>query len=353
MAALTLIVADLALHAAVLSKVDQRKSLELINYLIAIMPDSIDLPSARDHLTPLALAFLRGRTDAAKALIDARADQTTRDSNGKNLVHMALIHTSKSNPVNATKLKDLLSLIDKRLIRSLLTERSKDEPGGLTPLGFWLANPRSIRFIHSHRPPSDLPAEIFPILLDFGGEEALTMMDGSGQFPLHQAVKASHTAMVKLIVEHDPALLFRENAMGQTPLELAHSMYVRFCTRGNPNIRHSGFKALARRDPEDFVEKKKNGDGMEDEGGWPNENWTGAMTHTWTVCKRVAEKEARGRKLVSVNEAREVAKRLAERKKRDSEEKAERKEGEREEKGKKQVKEDEVDKWLDYGDLQL
>ncbi|KAL8955679.1 MAG: hypothetical protein Q9193_006556, partial [Seirophora villosa] len=126
---------NLALHAAVLSKFDHRKSLEVINYLIAVMPDAINVPSARDQLTPLALAFLRGRIDAAKALIEAGADQTTRDSSGKNLVHLALIHAARHTPTKTNKFKDLLALIDRRLIRSLFTERCKDGPGGLTPLG--------------------------------------------------------------------------------------------------------------------------------------------------------------------------------------------------------------------------
>lgn len=125
---------NLALHGAVLSSADNEKSLEVVQYLIAIMPDSIDLGSAKQSLTPLALAFVTGNIHAARALIEAEADQTTRDSTGKNLVHMALIHASQAFKTDTDEFKELLNLMDKRVVGSLFTERCKDGPGGLTPL---------------------------------------------------------------------------------------------------------------------------------------------------------------------------------------------------------------------------
>ncbi|KAL9021492.1 MAG: hypothetical protein Q9185_001285 [Variospora sp. 1 TL-2023] len=337
------VVDNLALHVAIEFIVDHTKSFEVIKYLIAAMPDAIDMPSGRDQLTPLALAFLWGRIDAAEALIEAGADQTTRDSSGKNLVHLALIHAARRTPTDLKKFKDLLALIDKRLIRSLFTERCKDGPGGLTPLGLWLAKPRSGRWSYPFSPRSQLSPDVFPILLDFGCDEALTMMDGSGQFPLHLAVKTSHTAMVKLILEHDSALLFRENAVGQTPLELAHSLYVRRCAKGNPRIFTNRYKALENREPEYFTKAA----GEEDDDG---DDWSDVVTRTWDVCKEMAEKAPRGRKLVSVNEAREVAKRLADKQQRESAEKKGMGDGEI---LKREVKEDEVDRWLERGALEI
>ncbi|KAL8970120.1 MAG: hypothetical protein Q9197_003977 [Variospora fuerteventurae] len=334
---------NLALHAAILSTVDHTKSFEVIKYLIAVMPDAIDMPSGRDQLTPLALAFVRGRIDAAEALIEAGADQTTRDSSGKNLLHLALIHAARRTPTDLKKFKDLLALIDQRLIRSLFTERCKDGPGSLTPLGLWLAKPRSGGWSYQSSPRSQLSPDVFPILLDFGCDQALTMMDGSGQFPLHLAVKTSHTAVVKLILEHDSALLFRENAMGQTPLELAHSLYVRCCAKGNPDIFTNRYKALENREPEYFTKAAEEAD---DDG----DDWSDVVTRTWDVCKEVAEKAARGRKLVSVNEAREVAKRLADKQQRESADKKGMDDGET---LKREVKEDEVDKWLESGALEI
>lgn len=321
-----------------LSEADHEKSLEVIKYLIAVMPDSIDSPSLGDQLTPLALAFVKGRVDAARVLIEAGADQTTRDASGKNLLHLALIHASKSQNVDTIEFKELFSLIDRRVIGSLFTERCKDGPGGLTPLALWFTKGSHAQYSHRCDLCSNDAPEIFAFLLASGGREALRMMDGSGQFPLHSAVKASHAAMVRVMLEHDPALLFRENAMGQTPLELAHSIYVHFCTQGNPSIRSHGYKPLDQREPEKFDEQKGGNDSaMEDE----------SITRTWNVCKSFAEQESSGRKLVSVNEAREVAKRLAEKKKRRSEEEAEREKGKGAEgNGEETLKGDEVSGWL-------
>ncbi|KAL8726219.1 MAG: hypothetical protein Q9166_006844 [cf. Caloplaca sp. 2 TL-2023] len=340
---------NLALHGAVLSNVKHEKSLEVVQYLIAIMPDSIDLGSAQKSLTPLALAFVIGRLDAAEALIKAGADQTTRDSTGKNLVHMSLLYASQASKTDTKKFKDLLELIDKRVIRSLLTERCNDGPGGLTPLALWLAKPSWHPYSwygHSRRQ-SNLAPETFHILQEFGGAEALTTMDGSGQFPLHVAVKSSYAEMVKLILEYDPALLARENAMGQTPLELAHSMYVRECAKGNPEIRHLGYRPLEKREPKDFA-LKENKIEYEDDND-DDEDWNNAITKTWEICKACAEREPRKRKLVSVIEAREVAKRLADKNKKKKEEIEEEEDGG----NRREMKRDEVDGWLSNGALEM
>ncbi|KAL8671283.1 MAG: hypothetical protein Q9168_004223 [Polycauliona sp. 1 TL-2023] len=335
---------NLAIHAAVLSEAESEKSLEVVNYLIAVMPDSIDLGSVQKLLTPLALAFVTGKVDAARALIKAGADQTTRDSTGKNLVHMALIHASQADKTDTQKLKELLNMIDKRVVGSLFTERCKDGPGGLTPLALWLAKPSLISHVWygQTQSQSKLAPETFHILQEYGGGEPLRMMDGSGQFPLHVAVKSSYVAMVKLILDHDPALLATENAMGQTPLELAHSLYVRECAKGNPEIRHPSYTPIDERKTEDFAAK----DGKK-EGEEADEDENNDVTKTWELCKAYAEKEPRKRKLVSVNEAREVAKRLADTNKQNNErmeEAEERRKGEQEDK-KGKPKTDEIVEW--------
>ncbi|KAL8811822.1 MAG: hypothetical protein Q9200_001494 [Gallowayella weberi] len=348
---------NLALHGAVLSSARSEQSLEVVKYLIAIMPASIELPSVRKSLTPLALAFIMGRLDAARALIEAGADQTTRDSTGKNLVHMALLHASQTTPTDTKKFRAFLELIDKRVIPSLLTERCTDGPGSLTPIALWLAKPSwhpYSWFGHTRRH-SNLAPETFRILQEFGGAKALTMMDGSGQFPLHVAVKSSHAEMVKLMLEHDPALLARENAMGQTPLELAHSMYVRECAKGNPDIHLLRYKPLDQRDAEEFApQDKKSGKDVDavDDADEDCEDWNNDITRTWAICRACSEKNPRKRKLVSVIEAREVAKRLADKNKKKREEMEEMDGGLKAEEGgdgggKKEVQRDEVDGWLD------
>lgn len=291
-----------------------------------MFPASIDSQSATASLTPLALAFLTGRTSAAELLISAGADQTTRDSTAKNLIHQSLIAMSNQSSIDVSKLRDLLALIDKRLITSLFTERCRDNPGGLTPLAYWLA-------LMNHRYSSSrtkLVPEVFTVMLEFGGEEAVKMMDGSGQFPLHQAVKLSYTGLVKLMLEHDPALLVRENAMGQTPFELAESLYIRDCTKGNADIR-----PYKRRSLEDRVFHEEKDDEEEND-----------VRKTWQLCRDCAKANPRPRKLISVSEAREVARRLAERNKANTERLERLERVNRGEESASDEKNDEVDGWL-------
>lgn len=216
----------------------------------------------------------------------------------------------------------------------------------MTPLAFWLAAASSARYgYYGSLNRAKLVPEILSIMLEHGGAEALTMMDGSGQFPLHQAIKCSYTGLVKLMLAHDPALLTRENAMGQTPYELAEGLFVRDCAKGNPNIRADHYRKLEDRKPEEFV----NQDAKKSEEEEEEKNEVRA---TWKVCREYAMRDPRPRKLVSVNEAREVAKRLAERNKTKSALVAH-EEDEEEADGKKPTKTDEVDTWLGYGALEM
>lgn len=324
---------NLSLHAVVLSRAPNSESLSVLNYLLSIFPASINCPSASSSLTPLALSFLTGRTSAAETLISAGADQTTRDSTSKNLIHLSLVSISKTSPTNVSDFRALLALIDKRLFPSLFTERCRDGPGGLTPLAYWLASIATSPWASAD---AKLVPEVLSIMLEFGGDEALEMMDGSGQFPLHQAVKHSYSELVRLMLAHHPQLLARENAMGQTPLELAESLYIRDCTRRNPDIRRSDYRTLVNRQCEDFVG---------DESGLEEKN---DVRRTWKICRDCAKENPRARKLISVSEAREVARRLAERNKAESEE--DKVQGEE---GKKEVKRDEVDGWLDGSALTM
>lgn len=113
--------------------------------------------------------------------------------------------------------------------------------------------------------------------------------------------------------------------MGQTPLELAEALYIQYVTTTVPGERpyHGRATPMARRGLEwlgTLMEKERGGD-----GDWEMER----RESTWKVCRDGAvggglgEKgsgsglggEGLRRKLVSVSEAGEVARRLAEREK--------------------------------------
>lgn len=149
------------------------ESSKLIAYLLKVMPESLEAKS-RDGYTPLALAISLRRLEAARILIAAGADQTVRDYEGSNILHLLLRGAYRTQAWESAEkvyvLQNFLDLIDKRLVSSLLTERSSHEPGSLTPLMFWMQ--KAIE-----------TPEVLKVLLDFAaphGNQHLELLDGSG-----------------------------------------------------------------------------------------------------------------------------------------------------------------------------
>jgi hypothetical protein len=113
-----------------------------------------------------------------------------------------------------------------------------------------------------------------------------------------------------------PDLLHRENATGRTPLEVASDMYLSDRVNNSPSIANpnsnrymwmygdggSGSCDITKAAPATFLPKKKHDDE------------TRSTKRTYEICVEAAKKSHATRKLVSLFEANEVAKRLAGRK---------------------------------------
>ena len=277
----------------------------LLRYLLEAMPDAIEAKSA-GGFTPLQVAFELYREDWAKLLIDAGANQTCRDASGRNILHSLLDrHISKDEEID--ELKRMLDIIDKRVLQTLFVERST---GSLTPLQYWLNGARST---------GDFADRVLTLILEYGGGKELSFISGEGDTPLHHAVKTNTLGITRVIVEHDPTLLSRENATGRTPYEMAEDKAIaRICNSPPPmpsdysQFRHRratrfGLKSgwlhdLIDQSPKTFVEELQ-------------EVSPGAESIVWNLLQETkARLEAEGnstRRLVTLNEANEVAKRLA------------------------------------------
>ena len=281
-----------------LSRAKEQDSLKVITYLIDAIPDSLETKSKSGH-TPLSLAFNQGRIDAARLLIAAGADQTVRDSLGRNIVHLALCDAGGRRQSDASRVRSLLDLVDRRLLSSMFEERSANvESRGLTPLALWLGRQQIWPY-----GTEDRSADIYRLVSYYGTGEDLRIMDGSGQYPLHQVIKSKFYDIAELMIQRDPSLLWKENAMGQTPLELIESLYIRHCISENPNINPSKPREIENREPERFTE-----DSAAKADADP-------VLKTWQVCKSYAAIHSGKRKLISVSEARAVGMRLAEQQK--------------------------------------
>ncbi|KAF2476310.1 ankyrin [Lindgomyces ingoldianus] len=281
---------DIALHCAVMAP-PRDESKKLIEYLMDKMPESIHIKSSQGH-TPLALAFSLRRFEAAKLLIAAGADQTVRDSDGANILHLLLCSAYSSKTVDSKQLKTImqfLGLIDKRLISSLLSERSSYSPGSLTPLMRWMRN--------SHESSSVLKA-----LLDFAeptGNEHLEHLDGSGETPLHYVVKSQKQEWLKIILKYRPDLLYRENSVGKTPYEVAEDAYITRCVSEALGVsRHISNISITDRGTESFAPDYRAPESVDTES-------------IWRFCKNVMKEHPGKRRLVSLLDANEVTKRLA------------------------------------------
>lgn len=275
----------------------------------------METKSAAGH-TPLALAFSLGKIDFANILIKAGANQATRDRQGNNLMHLMLCDINSNAREELGNIPKLLSLLDPRLVPSLLTERSSDDPGSLTPLARWMHKSYhawsrgSSGWEFDRGRETDGKLAIIRCFLEFAqstGQKHLDMFDGTGNTPVHEAVKHQYPKMFEAMIGYRPDLLHRENATGSTPLELATDNWVSEATSNPPQIlsdrgqyeaEHTRSACLLDRKPESYLP------------GYPDRPESERQAIYRFACER-AITQSRKRKLVSLNEANEVAKRLA------------------------------------------
>ncbi|XP_014560340.1 hypothetical protein COCVIDRAFT_89408 [Bipolaris victoriae FI3] len=301
----------LLLHCAVLSQKSEDSSC-LLRQLCKSHPEALEKRSV-DGMTPLHLAFALHRIEMAKILIEAGADQTTRNNEGHNIVHSILEFYQACN-VKTSVLCKILGLIDTRLIPSLFLERTQSAPGAATPLGRWVhINVQSREYNFD----KERHEETLKMLLEFSKGEDLGIINGDGDTPVHAVVRYRADTLLPIMLDQRPETLFFENASGRTPFEIAEDSYLSGEVFNNPPplslpqrptdlrvfgssyYRRTNAKGILRRDPESFVES-------------PEENRS-SIAKLLQVCKDSAAKQSQGRKrkLVSLVEANEVAKRLA------------------------------------------
>jgi hypothetical protein len=125
-----------------------------------------------------------------------------------------------------------------------------------------------------------------------------------------QAIKQGLSTITSFLLSLNPSLLYCENSTGRTPLEMSRDMWIASCAENPPsisankNVYYPGqynYNSLIHKAASGFVEKK------EDE---PEES----KKRTWEICAKAheeADDDMRKRRLVSLFEANEVAKRVA------------------------------------------
>ncbi len=275
-----------------------------MSYLVKTQPALIEVKAA-NGVTPLLLAYRLGRLDAAKILVDAGADQTTKDLGRNNLLHATLY---ASLLPSAAKLKPMLDLLDRDILIPMMKERNKLDQGGQTPLHQYCAGKAPTR---CKKPTSAI--RVLKLLIGISPEtarQAFGMLDGTGDTPLHTLLaNDADTAIIHALLDFDPSLLCCENAVGRTPAEVAHDRYIADNVKAwNWQTYRSdeSVSTLTGRSPALFLKQEACDEPKEHEAK------TG-VSRNWRLCTEIM---ARGgqpkRTLVSLNSANFVAKRLGE-----------------------------------------
>lgn len=297
---------DLALHMAVISLPDDDGSQPTFDFLLKKMPHLLDVRSV-DGKTPLQLAFEAGRYYAARKLIDAGANQATKDNLGRNILHTIL-----SSPIaeNHAVLCSLLDMLDEKLVPFLLLERCGIDLGTTTPLGLFL-NQCTDLFDWE---------ESLRLILKLSEGKDLEKMNGAGDYPLHDVVRRCNMDLVKFLVKYRPELLYRENATGMTPAEIVSTSYLRRriddppapSERDNWSITDKPAAAFTTNHKRDLEVEHDFDDDDDEEGAGSNSYNSSMKQHRLMhrLMNTLERKYPGKRKLVSLHDANEVAKRL-------------------------------------------
>ncbi|KAK4184990.1 ankyrin repeat protein [Podospora australis] len=300
------------LHLAVMAD-SKPEAIKLINYILQTHPFTLETKTS-DGNTPLMTATWFGRTEYVKILIDAGADQSVRNKSGNNILHEAL-----SGMPTANQLKPFLQLLDKDFLPHLFISRNNLHADGLTPLHQFITdtavddmNNRMYR--RTSYKTDDEYLDVIKLLVKYSGGADLEMLNSAGDSILHTAVVRNDSVLTNSLLELCPKLLFRENAVGRTPAEVARDRVTAAKFKaprvlGVPSDQQKSISELPKKAPDQFLEKNKKSTTRE----WADHGVDSTILKVWKVCLKHMEKHPDSkRRLVSLNEANDVAKRLGE-----------------------------------------
>jgi hypothetical protein len=282
---------------------------KMVSYLIETFPESVNLKTDTGY-TPLHLAFFQRNLPLAKLLIEAGADVNARDYKGNNLMHILLkgsLFPSQyggmgSASLDHWKLAKFMELLGEEKCKELLLQRNtsnRTDGGAKTPFHNWI---KTIGGSHADCDKCShcCGMETLNLLLNYGKGEVITVTDGTGDTPVHSVILTPNSNFLRRMLEISPNSLYRENAVGRTPREMASDLYLADKVKEPPGEEEhwnkpQGKKAIRDRTPEYFEtgQKKSHRDDI------------------WEICQDHMKKHKVTRTLVSLMEANDVAKRLA------------------------------------------
>jgi hypothetical protein len=277
----------------------------LVTYLLKVVPESLETKNFAGY-TPLHLACKFGRLSLAGILIEAGANQATRDSQSNNLIHSAVSRLPGDSEGKSVKLfRQILDLLEPEVRSNMLLARNSSViMTGATPLHAFIQRWYGSTASNYEEKWTKQHVALVNMLLKYSKGAELGIINGSGDLPLHTLITSRSETLVKVLLDFNPQLLSIENAVGRTPIEIAQDQYLTERFSAPPTViphhwyHNADSEDLVNRGPEKFdpdhiVDKRTQSEKM------------------WDLVKRYTAKNPNiKRKLISLNEANEVAKRL-------------------------------------------
>jgi hypothetical protein len=168
---------------------------------------------------------------------------------------------------SASVLHEMLEIMDKSHISSMLLERNKVKYQ--TPLMHWITHSKEAFWstlfpaggINWFDPECNDRLPIAKMLLDndtTAAKDQLALGDELGNLPIHSAVTKKFPGLFQLMLEHRPDLLYWENAAGKTAVDLVANEWAHLIVGIHSPLRitpwiNSASNNLIERDPITFV----------------------------------------------------------------------------------------------------
>lgn len=305
------------------SKDDEDENLELVKYIAGSDASLLESRSL-GGFTPLHLACTRRSKDVIAALISMGCKVRSRDATGRNMIHHLICppgHNStwKAEHEKKNSFASFLSLFDKRDVTEMLLER---DILGYTPFAFWQSQG------HDKDGEPANSSTIPEVVSSYTDGQHLTIMNSVGDFPIHVAIKQGRPLHVRQFLSQNPQTLGYENATGITALELAQQkllsgtvegLKMTAKSRGRDWRNQESYTGLVERDWREFEPKALESEDSKEtlKAKLFKRDIQELQAHRWVLeeCLEVAEKvEAEGgslkRRLVSLGEANEIARRM-------------------------------------------
>ncbi|ESZ92311.1 hypothetical protein SBOR_7302 [Sclerotinia borealis F-4128] len=210
---------ELLLHVAILHRPqtdeDKVKHLILVKHLVSVLPESVLSLKSSGGYTPLHLAVSRHDIPIIEYLLSVGASPRSRDRKNRNIMHTLAGDATSVTDETISRLESIIKLFHKRDIQEMLLERADEYPSALTPLALWMSKSSGYD-----------SEDVLEVLLKYSTGEELEMINGEGDLPLHVAIKDNKPNLTTFFLRRKPSLLYRESATGRTPLEMSHDNYI-------------------------------------------------------------------------------------------------------------------------------